>query len=78
MFADSLLERDGFEPSVPRHNKLVSRPRRTSPVAMILCVGTRIRLQGRAWRSTVPQPEKKFFLSVNYLTFLDRFLNNAA
>ena len=22
MFADSLLERDGFEPSVPRHNKL--------------------------------------------------------
>jgi integrase/recombinase XerD len=37
--SDSPLERDGFEPSVPRRNSFVSRPRRTSPVAMILCVG---------------------------------------
>ena len=32
----------------------------------------------RQWRSPVPQSEKNFFLSVNYLTFLDRFLNDAA
>ena len=28
--------------------------------------------------SPVPQSEKKFFLSVNYLTHLTRFLNDAA
>ena len=32
----------------------------------------------RQWRSPVPQSEKNFFLNVNYLTLLDRFLNDAA
>jgi hypothetical protein len=29
-------------------------------------------------RSPVPQSEKNFLLNVNYLTLLDRFLNDAA
>jgi hypothetical protein len=32
----------------------------------------------RQWDSPVQQSEEKLFLSVNYLTLLDRFLNNAA
>jgi hypothetical protein len=32
----------------------------------------------KQWRSPVPQSEKNFFLSVTYLTLLDRFLNDAA
>jgi hypothetical protein len=32
----------------------------------------------RQWRSPVRQSEKNFFLSVTYLTLLDRFLNDAA
>jgi hypothetical protein len=35
-------------------------------------------LKTRGWRSPVPQSEKKLFLSVNYLTPVDRFLNDAA
>jgi hypothetical protein len=31
----------------------------------------------RPWRSPVPQSEENSFLSVNYLTLLDRFLNDA-
>ena len=30
------------------------------------------------WRSPVPQSEEKLFLNVNYLTLLDRFLNDGA
>ena len=48
-FADSSLEEDGFEPSVPRHNSFVSRPRRTSPVAMILCVGSSDQAGKQSW-----------------------------
>ena len=48
-FVDSPLEGDGFEPSVPRHNKLVSRPRRTSPVAMILYVGNSAHAVMQSW-----------------------------
>ena len=46
---DSPLEGDGFEPSVPRHNKLVSRPRRTSPVAMIIYVGNSAHAVMQSW-----------------------------
>jgi len=35
-------------------------------------------LKTRRWRSPVPQSEKKLFLSVNYLTSVDRYLNDAA
>ena len=35
-------------------------------------------LKTRRWRSPVPQSEKKLFLSVNYLTPVDRYLNDAA
>jgi hypothetical protein len=31
----------------------------------------------RHWRSPVPQSEQKNFLSMNYLTLLDQFLNDA-
>ena len=48
-FVDSPLEGDGFEPSVPRNNKLVSRPRRTSPVAMILYVGNSAHAVMQSW-----------------------------
>jgi hypothetical protein len=36
------------------------------------------RLKTKQWRSPVPQSEENFFLSVNYLTLLNRFLNDAA
>jgi hypothetical protein len=32
----------------------------------------------RQWRSLSCNPRKNFFLSVNYLTLLDRFRNDAA
>jgi len=35
-------------------------------------------LKTRGWRSLVPQSEKKLFLSVNYITPVDRLLNDAA
>jgi hypothetical protein len=35
-------------------------------------------LKTRGWRSPAPQSEKKLFLSVNYLTPVDRYLNDAA
>jgi hypothetical protein len=47
---DPPLEGDGFEPSVPRHNKLcLARPRRASPVAMILCVGNSAQAAKQSW-----------------------------
>jgi hypothetical protein len=32
----------------------------------------------KQWRSPLPQSEENFFLSVNHLTLLNRFLNDAA
>jgi hypothetical protein len=47
-----------------------------APIAVrAFCHG---RPKTRQWRSPVPQSEENFFLSVNYLTLLDRFLNAAA
>ena len=47
-----------------------------TPIAVrAFCHG---RPKTRQWRSPVPQSEENVFLSVNYLTLLNRFLNDAA
>ena len=48
---DCLLEGDGFEPSVPRHNKLCVAPATNPPVAMILCVGNSDQAVKQSWIS---------------------------
>ena len=45
----SPVEGDGFEPSVPRRNKLCVAPATNVPVAMILCVGNSDQAVRQSW-----------------------------
>ena len=65
--SNKFYARRGGNPSIP----LPAAPMAVRAFAMG-------RPKTKQWRSPAPQSEENFFLSVNYLTLLNRFLKDAA